>query len=427
MKFVFSALIATLILCVFAGAQTTAFTYQGQMRDGAGLASGSYSMKFRLYDGPDAPANQIGPEIPVLVTVTNGLFSVSLDFTAASFPAGADRWIEVQVGTTTLTPRQKLSSTPFAVRAANANRSDAADSLSVTCASCISSAQIASLDASKINGSVAQADNATNAANAATAADSGKLGGVDASGYLQKSGGTMTGTLNLPANGLSVGTNQIAMSTSTFGSGNVMIGSGGTPNDFDGGWPVSFTTGEKFVVNGNITVPATSNYGYRTPKIYRQRLGPADFSSVNPSLYLSRIDDGFSSATVNGLNSLWATGGSAGTIAYFIAPVHLPDQSQITGLSAQLVKNGGSLQSIVELFRSDFTGYLSNTSQLIASASTTTSGGVVWTVNAPSVSTSFNVVDNTNYVYFVRWSGEQATQNVRLNAVTIIYRVMRAD
>ncbi|MBZ5543879.1 MAG: tail fiber domain-containing protein [Acidobacteriia bacterium] len=58
-----------------------------------------------------------------------------------------------------------------------------------------------------------------NAVTAATASNALALGGVAASGYLQKTGGTMTGTLNLPADGLAAGTTQLAL-----GYGNVAIG-----------------------------------------------------------------------------------------------------------------------------------------------------------------------------------------------------------
>jgi len=58
------------------------------------------------------------------VAVSNGRFAVTLDFGAAAFPGG-DRWLEIAVrpGTntgayTTLSPRQLITSTPYAVRAA---------------------------------------------------------------------------------------------------------------------------------------------------------------------------------------------------------------------------------------------------------------------------------------------------------------------
>jgi hypothetical protein len=195
----------------------------------------------------------------------------------------------------------------------------------------------------------------------------------------------------------------------------------------DGFVGIGTTTGFKLSVNGNVGIPATSTYRYNTAKTKKYKVSAFELISVNPAVYQSRIDDGFSSATVNGLNSMWATGGTAGTVAYFVCAVHLPDSAVITGLAAQLVKNGGSLQSVVELYRTDGTGYLSNTAQLIATCTTTNSGGGVAYVNAASVSALYNVVDNTNYTYFIRYSGEQNTQNLRFHNATITYQIYRSD
>src|SRR4029079_13286116 len=59
------------------------------------------------------------------VGVVNGLFTVQLDFGADAFP-GAARYLEIGVRKagdstfTTLTPRQPISSTPYAIRSASA-------------------------------------------------------------------------------------------------------------------------------------------------------------------------------------------------------------------------------------------------------------------------------------------------------------------
>ena len=181
------------MLCVCANAQTSAFTYQGHVQDGPVPANGSFSMKFRLYDAESA-GSQVGAEIPVLVTITNAVFSVSLDFTSASFPSGSNRWLEVQIGPTTLAPRQKLGTSPFAIRSLEANK---ADMLSSACNPCVTSGQIVSLDGTRITGSVANADSAAVSTNALS------LGGVAAANYLQKTGGTITG--NLSVNGVLTG------------------------------------------------------------------------------------------------------------------------------------------------------------------------------------------------------------------------------
>lgn len=84
---------------------------------------------------------------PTNVAVSNGVFTVSLDFGAVAFP-GANRWLEISVRVagggafTTLTPRQPLTSTPYAIKSLNAA---AADGLSAACVNCVISAQIGSL------------------------------------------------------------------------------------------------------------------------------------------------------------------------------------------------------------------------------------------------------------------------------------------
>jgi hypothetical protein len=195
----------------------------------------------------------------------------------------------------------------------------------------------------------------------------------------------------------------------------------------DGFVGVGTTTGFKLSVNGNVGIPATSTYRYNTAKTKKYKIGFADMTSANSPVYDVVIDDGFGSGTTNGLNSMWASGGVAGNVAYFVAPIHLPDSAVITGLAAQLIKNGGSLQSVVEIWRTDGTGYLSNTSQLIATCTTTASGGGIAYVNASSVNAAYNVVDNTNYYYFVRYSGEQNTQNLRFVNATLTYQIYRSD
>lgn len=106
-----------------AGAQGTDFTYQGQLLDAGQPANGAYDLTFALFDNA-AVGNQVGTTISeTAVGVTNGLFTVVLDF-GGNFP-GASRWLEISACTNgggdfaTLSPRQKLTSTPYAITAAN--------------------------------------------------------------------------------------------------------------------------------------------------------------------------------------------------------------------------------------------------------------------------------------------------------------------
>jgi len=127
MKFnsaVFAAL-GVVLFSAFAGrAQTTAFTYQGQLNSGSAPATGLYDFRFRLLD---VNSNIVaGPLTNSPTGVTNGAFIVTLNFGGAVFD-GSDRWLEIAVRSngntsayTVLAPSQQITSTPYAIRALNA-------------------------------------------------------------------------------------------------------------------------------------------------------------------------------------------------------------------------------------------------------------------------------------------------------------------
>jgi hypothetical protein len=96
----------------------SAFTYQGQLREGGVPADGSYDFRFTLYDNVGTVVG--GPISIENWLVDNGLFSVILDFGSSPFTGDA-RFLEIGVrpgdsGTvvTYLTPRQELTPTPYA-------------------------------------------------------------------------------------------------------------------------------------------------------------------------------------------------------------------------------------------------------------------------------------------------------------------------
>jgi trimeric autotransporter adhesin len=107
-------------------AQGTAFTYQGRLGSGGNAANGSYDFRFRL--AADALANTYAgsPFLTNGVVVSNGLFTVTMDF-GPGLLAGADRWLEVDVktnggaGYTVLTPLQAVTPAPYAVFAGSAS------------------------------------------------------------------------------------------------------------------------------------------------------------------------------------------------------------------------------------------------------------------------------------------------------------------
>ena len=102
-------------------AQTgTSFTYQGQLKNASDLVTGVCDMAFQLHS--DASANApVGSAITPTVPITNGLFTVQLDFGASVFTGDA-RWLDIQVRCPTgsgsfapLAPRQALTPAPYAL------------------------------------------------------------------------------------------------------------------------------------------------------------------------------------------------------------------------------------------------------------------------------------------------------------------------
>ena len=88
---------AVLAAAATSGAQPvgTSFTYQGRLTDAGNPANGTYDLQIVLFDAAAGGA-QVGPTLTRDdVVVTNGLFTVALDFGAVF--AGSKRWIELGV------------------------------------------------------------------------------------------------------------------------------------------------------------------------------------------------------------------------------------------------------------------------------------------------------------------------------------------
>ncbi len=112
-------------LALSAGAlgQESAFNYQGRLQNNSSPANGVYDLRFELFDAA-AAGTSLGVQNKPSVPVTNGLFSSTLDYGTAPFTGGA-RWLEVSVSPqgantyTALSPRHRLTATPYAIRAAS--------------------------------------------------------------------------------------------------------------------------------------------------------------------------------------------------------------------------------------------------------------------------------------------------------------------
>lgn len=281
------ALICALTLLIFANtshAQTTTFTYQGSLVISGSAANGSYDLQFKLYDQLSGGSLQGSPDTVTVsnVAVSNGIFTVDLDFGALGFP-GAARYLEISVrpagsgSFTTLSPRQQLTSTPYAIRSLNATSADSATtttSFSGTLAGEVTGTQSATV-ISSVGGVTASnlASGATLANNATNANTSTAIVRRDTTGSF--TAGTVTATLfsgsgssltNLNASNISSGTlDDVRLSSSvalkntanTFTANQTV-----NANLTQSGTLVQFTPTDGFVAKGTFgsgTIPATGS------------------------------------------------------------------------------------------------------------------------------------------------------------------------
>jgi lysophospholipase L1-like esterase len=122
---IITAFCGLLMLNGFVFGQATTFLYQGRLNDGSSPASGTYDLKFAIYDA-GTNGNQISTTLTNSATsVSNGLFTATLDF--GEVFNGQSCWLDISVRTnggslfTELNPRQLIMAVPYAIMANNAS------------------------------------------------------------------------------------------------------------------------------------------------------------------------------------------------------------------------------------------------------------------------------------------------------------------
>jgi hypothetical protein len=116
---IFIALSLVFALAAFGVPLGTSFTYQGQLRRSGAAYTGTCNFQFSLWDAVSAGTQQGSTQAINSVSVTNGLFTVVLDF--GSLFKGDARWLGTSVqcsgdgGFTPLDPRQPLTAAPYAL------------------------------------------------------------------------------------------------------------------------------------------------------------------------------------------------------------------------------------------------------------------------------------------------------------------------
>jgi hypothetical protein len=104
-------------------------TYQGKLSNGGAPATGNYDLRFTVYDALTGGAAQGDAVAAANVAVSNGVFTVPLDFYSALSGNNNARFLEIAVRPasqnandpyTTLLPRQLITDVPFAINAQRA-------------------------------------------------------------------------------------------------------------------------------------------------------------------------------------------------------------------------------------------------------------------------------------------------------------------
>jgi len=102
-----------------ARAQGTAFTYQGQLYAAGNPANGVYDLRLLLFNALTGGSQVGGTQTNLGVGVTNGLFTLTVDFGPVF--TGSSNWMRIDVRTngansfTQLAPRQPLTPAPYAI------------------------------------------------------------------------------------------------------------------------------------------------------------------------------------------------------------------------------------------------------------------------------------------------------------------------
>ncbi len=336
-----------------AQAQAPAFSYQGRLTDGGQPANGAFDLRFILFDALIGGAQQ-GPIVTLEdVIVTNGGFTVTLDFGAAAFP-GAARFLEISVrpgasvgAFTLLAPRQAVNSTPYALRSLNAG---SADALSAACVGCVNSGQIGSVAGSAIIGAIPAAAVPAGSGNYVqnnTTQQASSNFNISGDGT---AGGTLSGNLVNAATQFNLGGSRIL---SKAGTDNLFAGAGAGTANTTGSSNAFFgpSTGGSNTAGSNNTFSGdnagTANTGGSNNSFFGYRAGFGNTTGGNNTIIGFGANTGANnlsfatalgaSATVAASNTI-ALGRSAGQDA-----VNVPGALTVTGA---LTANGAGLANL---------------------------------------------------------------------------------
>jgi len=257
MRKIFYAMIMLLVITVGAHAVPQYINYQGILRDIPGnLQNGTFAMTFKIYNAETGGIALYDP-LPTQVTVSNGLYNVRLGpVDSTSIFDGNNRWLEVTVGSDLLSPRLRINSVAYALRADVAGTAASA-TYAATSGTATDAAH--AVNADKVNNIAAN-----------TSATANALYPLDSSGTL--SGIPISATASGTNNALLINSGKIGISP---------VGSGGS------------TTG----IVGKATLPSgVNNILITNPSVSQSSIiliTPRDFIwAFSSSLRVSTVNDG---------------------------------------------------------------------------------------------------------------------------------------
>lgn len=169
-------------------------------------------------------------------------------------------------------------------------------------------------------------------------------------------------------------------------------------------------------VGGDIEIPAVNDYTYSTPKTHYQSFAPTTFNSLLP--------DQYSFGTFNAATSYayFRSGGT--TFGYATVEVNLPDGADVRELRGwiydDLTTNPVRVQLLRQQLGSSATQVMVEIESDVLTATTA--------IQDLSNNTVFNnIVDNSIYAYFLRFTGRQNSTQSRLYGARITYNVTETD
>ncbi|HEY1788548.1 MAG TPA: tail fiber domain-containing protein [Verrucomicrobiae bacterium] len=317
-------------------AQGTAFTYQGQLQLNGMPVNGLYDFTFMLFDNNGTNSGQIGSALTNAgVNVTNGLFTVPLDF--GSVFAGNPTWLEIEVTTnggqnfTALSPLQELTPAPYAIFAESAN--------SVT-GTVLASSNLF------VSGDVGIGTNAADAPLVVVGAS--PINDPLADGVINavQVGGTVTGAAVYGLSLLPDGTGVIGEADNTADTGSYPVGVWGYTSADDGvailaeadspTGAAGLFLGElavdgTFFVDGDSDLEGNLIVDGHT-QVHGTFIGGGIGNSIDPSLSYSAIGSGDNNSILSNCDYSFIGGGSGNIASNNFATVGGGDGNQSTGL-----------------------------------------------------------------------------------------------